>query len=364
DAQAEMDLYIPGKTQISVDGHLVQGYDAAYQVIRGSKEEDEVGTLPYFNHFWDQDGGPDGGIPYFGDENAYQRAERFWAAALAHHAAGNTADAYYTLGRIVHLITDMSVPAHVHNDEHPSGWFHDSFEKYMAEYDDDLNNAYNYHQWTASGSAISKASLFGFFNDLADTTDDYDSNDASGELPGHSEGHADAWETQDGWWGSWDVSYAEARNHGNILVPLAMRYVAGLYIYFWNETHPGPDADGDGVPDGWEIQYFGGTNMQPNAHGDSDGFSNLDEYIAGTDPTNAMLYFMVSNSVADVVGTNFFVIEWQSTTNRLYDVRWAASLTNTFQPLAASIEFPKNSCTDTVHGAGTRGFYKVDVRLE
>jgi len=365
EAQSEMDAYIPAKTQITVEGHQVQGYSEAYQVIKGSKEEDEVGILPYFNHFWNQDGGPDGGIPFFGSETAYQRAERFWSSALADYEAGNKASAYYTLGRIVHLITDMSVPAHVHNDEHLGGWDHDSFEAYMGEYNDDLNNAYNYHQWTASGSAISKTSLFGFFNDLADTTDDYDSNDASGELAGHSEGHNGAWETQDGWFGTWDISYAETKNHGNILVPLAMRYVAGLYAYFWDETHPNPDADGDGVPDWWEIQYFAaGTNMQPNAHGDTDGFNNLNEYIAGTDPTNAFSYFMASNSIAGGTETNFFVVEWESVSNRLYDVLWETNLANTFLALETDIEFPQDSYTDTVHSAENKGFYRVKVRLK
>ncbi|MEN8255226.1 MAG: hypothetical protein ABFR33_07130 [Verrucomicrobiota bacterium] len=364
EAQAEMDLFIPGKTQISVDGHSVPGYDATYQVIKGSKEEDEIGTLPYFNHFWDQDGGPDGGIPSFGSENAYQRASRFWDDAMAYYADGNKASAYHTLGRITHLLTDMSVPAHVHNDDHPPGWLHDSYEKYMAEWDDDVNNAYNYHQWAASGTAMSKTNLFHFFNDMADSADDYDSNDADGELPGHSEGHNDKWETQAGWWGSWDVSYAEARNHGNVLMPLAMQYVAGLYIHFWDETRR-LDSDADGVPDWWELDYFGGIGMLPDAHGDADGFTNMEEYIAGSDPTNSLSYFVVSNIVAGVGEAGVVIVEWEPViADRLYNVHWTDNLTNGFGLLEGDIEFPQNNHTDTVHGAEAQGFYKVDVRLE
>ncbi|MGC9034604.1 MAG: lamin tail domain-containing protein [Verrucomicrobiia bacterium] len=47
-----------------------------------------------------------------------------------------------------------------------------------------------------------------------------------------------------------------------------------------------PDNDGDGVPDNWESKYGLNTNNVSDARIDSDGdgMSNLEEYIAGTDP--------------------------------------------------------------------------------
>src|SRR5882724_5832501 len=50
------------------------------------------------------------------------------------------------------------------------------------------------------------------------------------------------------------------------------------------------DADSDGLPDSWEIQYFGSITdprATPNADPDGDGFTNLQEYLAGTNPLDA-----------------------------------------------------------------------------
>ncbi len=49
----------------------------------------------------------------------------------------------------------------------------------------------------------------------------------------------------------------------------------------------GTDADSDGIPDWWEMQYFGGpTNAVADADSDSDGLTNSQEYQHGTDPIN------------------------------------------------------------------------------
>jgi len=54
------------------------------------------------------------------------------------------------------------------------------------------------------------------------------------------------------------------------------------------------DTDDNGLPDWWELKYFGVlTGTDPNADPDHDGVSNLNEYLAGTNPTNDASYFHI-----------------------------------------------------------------------
>ncbi len=46
------------------------------------------------------------------------------------------------------------------------------------------------------------------------------------------------------------------------------------------------DTGGLGLPDWWQMHYFGSLSNHPNANPDGDGLTNLEEYVLGTDPTN------------------------------------------------------------------------------
>jgi len=63
-------------------------------------------------------------------------------------------------------------------------------------------------------------------------------------------------------------------------------------IVWYRQFEPSADVDSDDLPDGWELWSFGTiTQTVGSADSDMDGWSNTDEYIADTDPTNSSSFF-------------------------------------------------------------------------
>lgn len=87
------------------------------------------------------------------------------------------------------------------------------------------------------------------------------------------------------------------------------------------------DDDGDGMPDTWETAYFGGASAiggGATEDRDLDGMRNLDEYVAGTDPTNGASLLMVSGvELGDGKGAT---LTFDSVIGRLYGGKYKDSL--------------------------------------
>jgi len=65
------------------------------------------------------------------------------------------------------------------------------------------------------------------------------------------------------------------------------------------------DTDNDGLPDAWEMANFGTLSYGANDDPDRDGFSNLQEYLAGSDPMNA-------NSIPSDINGNNLPDAWET----------------------------------------------------
>jgi hypothetical protein len=125
-----------------------------------------------------------------------------------------------------------------------------------------------------------------------------------------------------------------------------------------------PDLDGDGLPNGWEMAFFGNpTGAVAAADSDGDGENNLGEYISGHDPTNPASCFAITAFQAPTNGGMPFVVSWESITGRMYGVNWAGNLTNAFTNISGFLPYPADSYTDTVERIGPQHFYRIDVQL-
>jgi len=116
------------------------------------------------------------------------------------------------------------------------------------------------------------------------------------------------------------------------------------------------DTDGDGLPDDWEMFYFGNLDQGANDDPDSDGISNLAEYRAGTDPTRADSAFYIAT-------TNAATLHWPNLPSRKFNVQVSEDLANWQTITNPAIIYPTPALatwTDTNAPAAKR-FYRVQV---
>lgn len=119
------------------------------------------------------------------------------------------------------------------------------------------------------------------------------------------------------------------------------------------------DADGDGMPDGWEVAQLGSVAALPEEDADGDGLSNVGEYVAGTVPTDG----------ASVLAVNLFemtsggrVLRWDAVAERSYRVLMSRNLVyEPFVPISQSLLYPVNVYTDEVERAEGALFYRIEV---
>ncbi|HSH16939.1 MAG TPA: hypothetical protein VLD18_12945, partial [Verrucomicrobiae bacterium] len=81
-----------------------------------------------------------------------------------------------------------------------------------------------------------------------------------------------------------------------------------------------PDSDGDGLPDSWELTWFGMLDRDGGGDADGDGVSDRDEFIAGTSPINDTSVLAALPIQAGSGGEP--VILWAAVPGRKYRVQY------------------------------------------
>ncbi|HNS81839.1 MAG TPA: hypothetical protein PKM67_10320, partial [Kiritimatiellia bacterium] len=120
-----------------------------------------------------------------------------------------------------------------------------------------------------------------------------------------------------------------------------------------------PDDDNDGLPDDWEFLYFGDNlSAVTNVDSDTDGFTNWEEYLAGTHPQDSNLYFRVE-SMSNLQSHAVYV---ESETGRIYRLLYADELANPVIWATGQVRAGTGSLLSLTNSTTrTSRFYRVSV---
>jgi hypothetical protein len=173
-------------TGCSVDGFTE--YEIARELAQGAIDEDLcVGRddhgldwqhhANFYSHLWDVKGGHKQDWPTLAptsegcsgkdwtQQTPAARARDLWRKATIEYASGNELGAYRVLGRMLHLLEDMTSPAHVHADPH--GWVPD----------DEI----------PGGGSVSAAEATSTTSKTGDTASDLSDQEAARTIPNHGQ---------------------------------------------------------------------------------------------------------------------------------------------------------------------------------
>jgi hypothetical protein len=108
--------------------------------------------------------------------------------------------------------------------------------------------------------------------------------------------------------------YVWSANCGWISLSNSMAYV--------QTTNISPGAlSTNGLPVAWLLTYFGTTNINASADPDHDGQSNLQEYLAGTDPNNGTDYLHITSITHNALPSTYVILQWTSEPSRFYAIQ-------------------------------------------
>lgn len=187
-------------------------------------------------------------------------------------------------------------------------------------------------------------------------------NDGLGKLRGY------AWSASTGW-----INFEDSGNPrinmqsgmidgyawGGSLGWISFTNLQGFVQTDWMTN--GVDADMDGMPDAWEREKTGSTALTPDSDTDGDLSTAIEEYYAGTHPTNGDSFLLMTD--LDLSGSSP-EMTWTSTNSRNYRIQHNDDLRNdagwSNSESSAIYPDPGSETTHTISGgAVTQRYYRI-----
>lgn len=122
------------------------------------------------------------------------------------------------------------------------------------------------------------------------------------------------------------------------------------------------DTDLDGIDDDWEIANFGNlTTVNATSDYDGDGFLDINEYLAGTQPTNTGSALTAQGDDSGMSG-DAFIVKWSSVSGKSYTLQVCTNLGNGFSTVQSGISAtpPQNVSTVNVPSIQRR-YYRIKL---
>ena len=149
--------------------------------------------------------------------------------------------------------------------------------------------------------------------------------------------------------------------------------VAGAHSYTWTAANDSPasvvanfapapfvvaalpDGDADGIADEWEIEQFGNLSQSsPASNADGDPWTDLEEFIAGTDPWDPDSKFQISATTAES-------ISWQAVQGKTYRVLSTEDLTQEWGVEATGLQGIPPQSSYFFSTEPDQKFFKIEV---
>ncbi|MFT5108801.1 MAG: hypothetical protein ACI9UA_004445 [Pseudoalteromonas tetraodonis] len=128
---------------------------------------------------------------------------------------------------------------------------------------------------------------------------------------------------------------------------------------------PGADADRDGMPDSWEYLYSDDiTAAESGGDADGDGATNLEEFVADTDPTNRSSVLELEK-IESGVGNAVMIHVPDTSPQRLYTLNESIDLgiVDSWEAVGTGMVGNDATLVFPHTGAYPRTLYRVTVAL-